>query len=191
MGKFPRDPGILERGAEFFERNEEVGRARELLKQVTALDANSPRRLSHLASLDADVGDTAEARQLLELLLARTDPEKPGDPLRPPPELDYAPDALSGLIAGMSSHRARALGLFAPAPVAESDERQLRLDAVRDLSRLLRRWVGGGSPVVDQALARGGCRRSTQRTAGRVFLHGRNRADHGFGGRLVQGIAKR
>lgn len=109
VARFPRDPGVLGRAADFYEVAADPARARSALRRLAALDPADFKRLYRLGQLDAEAGDAAAARESFEAALAGSSPEKPGEPPRSPPER-------------------------APAKI---DERTLRLLAIRDAARTL------------------------------------------------------
>ena len=139
VAKFPRDTAVLGHAAEFFQLADQPDRARELLRQLVAVDGTDHVRLLRLGTLDAQAGDVPAARAHFEQLLAQTAPETADEPLSAPGELEARAEPGSLLPSGGSIYpmvggeprRARA-----PAtPI--SDERRLRLQAIESLSRLL------------------------------------------------------
>jgi len=94
VAKFPRDVQVLEKAA-VFERGWGLPeRALALLRRVHAIEPSNPRTLGQLAELELSDGDPAEAEKCLEQILAQTEPEKPGAPVRYP---DVRPDDPSRL----------------------------------------------------------------------------------------------
>lgn len=82
VAKFPRDPAILGRAADFFQGAGQTPRARTVLRQLVALDPSDPKRAFQLGQIE----EPAEARRAFEGVLAASEPEKPGDaPQAPPP----------------------------------------------------------------------------------------------------------
>jgi tetratricopeptide (TPR) repeat protein len=149
LAKFPRETDVMQRAADFYERNGMAGRARELLGQLTALDPADFPRLLHLGQLDAEAGDNAGAAACFEQILARTEPERPGAPLVAPEEWKTNAGGPSREMSAIARFRTRgAAGLSGgpgldpmemPGPpgngAGEGDARQ-RLDAIRERSRL-------------------------------------------------------
>jgi tetratricopeptide (TPR) repeat protein len=141
VARFPRQSDVLDKAADFFEKSQRLGRARELLGQLMALDPSDLKRLFRLGQLDLATGDREGARVCFEQILARSEPEKPGLPLVPPPELKNNPEKPdAGFAAAVARFRTR-FAVAAPeaeaAPEPPADDRQLRLAAIRQLSELL------------------------------------------------------
>ena len=135
--RFPRDTNSLAQAADFFERINQPERARALLIRVEAMEPGDLAHLFHLAELARDAGDLAGARETFEKVLARSEGEKPGAPLRLPAELAGTADS------PVSRHGATFF--LSSAPVASppepagpgNDDHNLRLAAIRELARLL------------------------------------------------------
>ena len=134
--RFPRDTNSLASAADFFERINQPERARALLVRVDSIEPGDLPHLFHLAELARDAGDLEAARETFEKVLARSEGEKPGDPLRLPAELEGAaesPFSRHGSTFFLTSPPAAAPDPAGPG----SDDHILRLAAIRELARLL------------------------------------------------------
>lgn len=132
MARFPRDPALLGRAAEFFRRQRDIPRERRALRAVARLDAADTPRLLRLAALDRQAGDTAAAREALEQLLAATEAPAANAPLTLPVEL---PDTPTGLRLPSARGRGATVAVAAePKPTAEA---LARLEAIRELGQLV------------------------------------------------------
>ena len=133
--QFPRDTNALARAAEFFERVARPDRARALLDRLVAIEPGDLPHLLHLAELAREAGDKAGARERFGQALAHSTPEKPGEPLRLPADLEVStvPSVTLGGLAGFY----RASVPEPSAPAAGGDDRVLRLQAIRALAGLL------------------------------------------------------
>jgi predicted Zn-dependent protease len=141
VARFPRQSDLLGKAADFFDRNQHPGRARDLLGQLVALEPGDLRRWFHLGQLDLGAEDRAGARTCFEQVLDRSEPEKPEQPLLPPAELKTAPSrpdaGFAGAVARFRTRFTVSTPEDAPAPeIVPGDERQLRLAAIRQLSEL-------------------------------------------------------
>ena len=135
--RFPRDTNALAQAAEFFERIAQPDRARALLGRLVAIEPGDLPRLFHLAELARDAGDEADAREKFEQVLARSTAEKPGGPLRLPPDLEVVPEP-SVSLGGMSVfYRSPVVEPPPSKPAAGADDQALRLQAIRELAALL------------------------------------------------------
>ena len=138
--RFSRDTNALGPAGEYFTRVRRIGRARELLASFVTLDPADFRRQYQLAQLDLQAGDNTGARTCLEAILNRTPPEKPGDALIPPRELDPATDPSEFMAAaGRSSAHARTgtPDAVADPTVGDGEVANVRLRSIGQLSRLL------------------------------------------------------
>ena len=136
--RFPRDTNALGLAADFFERIARPERARALLEQVVAVEPEDLPRLFRLAELARDAGDEAGARERFAQVLARSDAEKPGEPLQLPADLELAADpSISFGGPGISSGFRSAESPPSRSPAPRSDDRALRLKAIRALAQLL------------------------------------------------------
>ena len=134
--RFPRDTNALARAAEFFERIAQPDRARALLGRLVAIEPGDLPRLFHLAELARDAGDEADAREKFGQVLAHSTAEKPGGPLRLPPDLEAAPEP-SVSLGGMSVFYRSPVVESPSKPAAGADDQALRLQAIRELAALL------------------------------------------------------
>lgn len=144
---FPRDATTLEQAVAFQTRWGSTARAATLLRQIRAIDPANLRALGQLARLDIEAGETAEAQQCLEQILARSTPEKPGLTLRIPGVIpedagrlrnDYL-FSLRGNGRRIDNDVMRDLRTFyAPDETPGRADRELRLGAIRDLAKLVR-----------------------------------------------------
>ena len=134
--RFPRDTNALAQAADFFERIGKPDQARALLGRVIAIEPADLPRLFHLAELARDAGDEADAREKFGQVLARSTAEKPGGPLRLPPDLEAAPEP-SVTLGGLGVFYRSPAAEPPPLPAAGADDGVLRLRAIRELAALL------------------------------------------------------
>ena len=139
VAKFPRDPAVLGHAAEYFQKVDQPDRARALLRQLVAVDGTASPQVLRLATLDAQAGDTAEARSQYEQLLAHTTEEAANETLVVPTDLAL-PSVESSYVGGsrlLLSVRGHGSGRSAPAIAAGGEDQRLRLQAIEGMSRLL------------------------------------------------------
>ncbi|MES2573258.1 MAG: tetratricopeptide repeat protein, partial [Verrucomicrobiota bacterium] len=139
--RFPRDPAALEHAVDFELKWGIPTRATQLLHRVCQIDPGNLKALFTLADLHADAGALVEARACLEEFLLRSQPEKPGDPLRFPKvgaagrfQNGYLPPAWllpNKTKSGLPRDR------WIEEPVGKS-ELDWRLAVIRDLAMLVR-----------------------------------------------------
>jgi predicted Zn-dependent protease len=154
VARFPRQSDVLEKAVEFFQRSGRLGRARELLGQLAALDPADLKRAFQLGQLDLATGDRGGALVCFGQVLERSEPEKPGVALVPPADLKSNPERPdTGFAAAVARFRTR-FTVVTPevesAPAPPDDEKQLRLAAIRQISELLfpkANGDGAGSPA--------------------------------------------
>ena len=139
VARFPRDTTALGHAADFFRKSDRIDRARDLLRQLVAVDGTDTRRWLLMADLDVQAGDPDAARSHLERVLAQTTPEGAGETLRVPGELEGRAEASVWVGPRRLAASLRTVPFArAGAPLApESDERRLRLQAIEGVSRLL------------------------------------------------------
>ena len=146
VAKFPRDATSLQDAVDFQIRSGASMRAVELLRRIRALDPANLRVLAQLAQLDIEAGQTAEARECLEQILAHSAPEKSGEPLRiPGVKAEDAGRLQSTYLFTMrgQGRRAEAETMRALRSFWVDDEapgrsdRDVRLRAIRDLGKLV------------------------------------------------------
>lgn len=158
MARFPRDPALLGRAAEFFRRQRDVPRERRALRAVVQLDATDVPRLQRLAQLERQAGDIAGARAALEQFLGNTEPPGAKANLVLPVDL---PDTPSSIRPAMMR---RAGGATETSPNRPPPEQQARLDAIRELAQLVaqqkdstaeKAWIERwrGAPAASEMLA--------------------------------------
>ena len=141
--RFPRDPAVLGRAADFFESNEQMVRAADLVRQAITLDPADLGRRLKLAKMEAATGDTQAALGMYAEVLAQTNAEEPGRPLSPPDELRLPAEYALTLGSGGSRFRIPGLpmpGTATPAATEETTPRgdgAARLEAIRETSLLL------------------------------------------------------
>ena len=141
VARFPREPAVLDRAADFFEENDQIARAEDLARQAIRLDPADLGRQLKLAKLAASTGDTSAAVGEYAKVLAQTSGEEPGKPLSPPDDLRLPPEYAISLASGGSRFRIPGLPVAAiptttEATSAHGDE-AARLEAIRETSRLL------------------------------------------------------
>ena len=142
VARFPRETSALGHAADYFGRTGQIDRARDLQRQIVALDPSDLGRILQLALLDIRAGDLTAARGSYENILAHTKPEPPGEPLLLPDELKLPADYAATFPPGSGRFRLRTLtggpGVLpvAPVPLTGGDQ-ALRLEAIRALSHLL------------------------------------------------------
>ena len=139
VAKFPRDTSVLGHAADYFQKADQTDRARELLRQLVAVDATDNRRLLLLGTLDVQAGDVTGARAHFEQLLAGTAPETADDPLAVPADLEPRAEPAAWFASGRlgSSWRGYRSGRPAAPMASGNEDRSLRLQAIESLSRLL------------------------------------------------------
>lgn len=130
--RFPRDPALLGRAAEYFRRLHDSPRERRMLRAVARLDAAESSRLLRLAALDRQSGDAAAARETLEQLLAATEPPAPGTALVLPVDVPEGQGALR--LPGRGRGLPASTAVPEPKPAAEL---LARLEALRELGQLV------------------------------------------------------
>ena len=133
--RFPRDTDALAHAADFFERSGQPERSRALLDRIVAIEPGDLPHRFHLAELARDAGDSAEAREGFEQVLAHSAAERPGESLHLPPDLETTSDP-TGRFGGAAI-------FFRPPPSPKpaatgSDDHVLRLPAIGELAVLLR-----------------------------------------------------
>ncbi len=161
--RFPRDPDALARAQEFFETvADDPATARGLLRQIVAIEPNDLARWLRLGRLElAEGGDRAAARRAFEEIIARTEP----DPTRrdrgavPPTaagETPFLPSFAKPASARQPQVRGASEESVAGAPRKEtsSDEGQLRLLAIGEVSALLRAEPASAAPTLRAWLER-------------------------------------
>lgn len=144
--RFSRDTSALGAAADYFAKLNRVDRSRDLLTRIVALAPDDYRRGYQLAQLDVQTGNFIGARAGLEAVLANTRAEMPGDALLLPQELDPATEPSAFMAAAGRTSAHAPTGTPDPA-VSENGERNVRLKAIGQLSRLM--FAGEGTADAD------------------------------------------
>ncbi|MBS0661091.1 MAG: hypothetical protein JSR82_22965 [Verrucomicrobia bacterium] len=131
MARFPRDPTLLGRAAEFFRRMRDVPRERQALRAAARLDATDVQRLLRLAALDRQAGDLAGARAALEQFLASTETPAATGALVLPVDIPDTPASVRPASAR------RASGGSEVSPNRPPPEVAARLEAIRELAQII------------------------------------------------------
>ncbi len=161
VAKYPREAEALQRAIDFHLKWGRQARAVELLRKLRLLDPTNLRSLATLAELTIESGQREEAAGYLEELLRIAPPEKPGDPIRLP-ELKPE-DAVQLQLVYRSVQRQRGTR---PEPAVVTppgtpwgadasparSERDLRLEAVRQLGRIVQ--ASGDEAALEAWIAR-------------------------------------
>ena len=141
IARFPRDPAALGQAADYFEKVDQLARARDLQRAIVALDPSDFARALRLAAMEVKAGEPSAAESAYESVLAHTRPEPPGESLTLPDELKLPVDYVSVLTAGTGRFRLRPMMAGGALPMSASavpkGDEGLRLEAIRALSRLL------------------------------------------------------
>ncbi|MDB6150948.1 MAG: Tetratricopeptide 2 repeat protein, partial [Chthoniobacter sp.] len=150
--KFPRDAELLGRAVEFQVRWGTPQRAAELLRKIRVLEPANLKALRTLADVALELGTTAEAEACLEQILQNS-PAEPTGPIRVPAmKVEDAGRLQNNYLSTVrsrqgraSSEALRALRSFwvDEAADAKSGNRDLRLDAIRQLAQLIRNKPAG------------------------------------------------
>jgi tetratricopeptide (TPR) repeat protein len=147
VAKYPRDTGVLSHAVDFQLRWGTPERAAELLRKVRTLEAGNLKALAALADLDIESGNLVEAEACLDQILKSSPAEAPGDAIRYPAlKPEDAGRLQSAYLTTVrqrkgraSSEAMRALRSFWVEEASESKgERDLRLNAIRQLGQLVR-----------------------------------------------------
>jgi len=147
VAKFPRDTTVLGHAVDFQMRWGTATRAAELLRRVRALDPTNVKALATLAGLNIEAGQPAQAQECLEALLKQTTPEPASDPIRfPAMKLEDAGRLQRAYLATVGQRRGRASqetlralrSFWVEDTPNQKGERELRLNAIRQLGELTR-----------------------------------------------------
>lgn len=148
VARFSREPQLLEKAADFFDRVGQPTHARDLQKQAVTLEPTNFARVLRLAALDLRVGDLSAALASYDDVLAHTQAEAPGQPLSPPEELVLRRDPIPGVFTGTvrvigSKVVAEAEAAASGSPSKSPDpDRSLRWQVITEASQTLfdARW---------------------------------------------------
>jgi tetratricopeptide (TPR) repeat protein len=144
VAKYPRDAESMQHAIDFHRKWGSEERAVELLRKLRALDPASLRALAALAELTLESGRVEEAAPLFEELLRIAPVEGEDDRIRLP---DLKPEAAAQLqivyrsVQRQRSPRSESEATATPwsaAGVPARSDRDLRLEAVRQLGQLVR-----------------------------------------------------
>lgn len=147
VAKFPRDTAVLSQCVEFQIRWGTTQRAAELLRKMRQLEPKNLKSLAHLAELDVELGEIAEAEGCLEQILKDSPAEAPGDPIfYPALKAEDAGRLQTAYLTTVrqrkgkaSSDAMRALKSFWAEEANEAKgEKELRLNAIRHLAQIVR-----------------------------------------------------
>ena len=147
VAKFPRDVPVLQHAVEFQLKWGSSARATELLRKVRAIEPANLRVLATLASLNLDAGAVAESQECLEEIVRHSPPEARAKGIRYPalrPEdsgrlQDTYLKTMSQRRGRPTAETMRALrGFWVDDKPGTRTEADVRLDAIRDLARLIR-----------------------------------------------------
>ncbi|MHA3770731.1 tetratricopeptide repeat protein [Verrucomicrobiota bacterium sgz303538] len=146
--RFPRDAGALMQASEFWQREGDSQKAADLLRRIRALEPGNSRALLSLAQLDLESGGFDEASECLEEILRHTPVQKSSEQLRLPGLKPEDGSRLqSAYLATVRSRggqpQAEAMrdlrNFWSDTPLdAKGNEKDLRLNAIRELGRLVR-----------------------------------------------------
>ena len=142
VNRFPRDPGVMARAAEYFRKNDWPTLEREVLERLVVLDPADLARQARLAQIYVEDGALDSARSVFEGILARTEPEPAGAALRIP-ETESEPTRVP-----VRSRLPRARGAIVTAGAAPSvpatsamsasdGDLRWRFEAIKQFSRLV------------------------------------------------------
>ncbi len=159
--KFPRDPAVLVRAADFFQRQNVADRARVFLQKAANVEPSNLETLTTLGQLAADAGDRAGALSNFEKVLQNSAPEDGGGQVKFPGvkaanigrlQQSYF-TTLRLRSASPNAETMRVLQSFWVAPDARySTSPDFRLRAIQKISELLK--SGGDKAAMKKWIAR-------------------------------------
>ena len=160
VAHFPRDAGALMRAVDFHLRSGNPDPAPALLRRLRELDPDNTRALLTLATLDAESGHAAEAKECLERIVALTQNAKLDGIHFPALKNEDASRLQTAYLSAVRQRGGKASeeamqalrGFWTDNASPSRSDGDLRLEAIRELARLIR--ASGDAEALEKWIAR-------------------------------------